>query len=87
MKVFVTAWHYQGGGGFEWFWTPEAADKAFADEQTNVEELRADSWTAYRFDYESPVHTTRESATTEQRDAITREIDEQLDELCAQSRI
>lgn len=50
MKVYVVSWEYDGGGGFDWFYTAEDAAKA-------LEVEKADStWetvSAYAFDAES----------------------------------
>ncbi len=72
--VHVVAWHYDGGAGFDWYFKPDAADAAFETEKQTARELSAESWTAYRFDYQ-PTATTPE--------AITDEIDGQIDHLCS----
>jgi len=72
-RVYVVAWHYEGGAGFDWYLTPEAADKMFEEEKVNCREFKADDWEAYRFDFDAgdPLFPS-----------ITDEIDRDLDELC-----
>jgi len=71
--VYVVAWQYNTGAGFDWYHTPEAADKAFAEEKFNVKARADGNWTAYRFDY----NTTATDSL-----AVTDEIDAELDALC-----
>jgi hypothetical protein len=71
--VHVVAWLYNGGGGFNWFFTSTNADKAFAAERANVIEFKADKWRACRFDYHPKARTHQ---------GVTVEIDNQLDALC-----
>lgn len=71
-KVYVVSWEYDTGGGFDWYHTAEAADKMFEKEKINCNDinLRAENWTAFRFDVE-----VGEQATT---DEITGAIDADL---------
>lgn len=71
-RVFVVAWHYDGGAGFDWYVNAEAADKAFEEEKKNADEFKADEWEAYRFDFDAgdPLF-----------DSITSEIDANIDNL------
>lgn len=71
--VYVVAWDCESSGGFDWYFKPEDADKAFEEEKKNADEFKANQWTAYRFDYE---------AKAEDNDEITQEIDNDLIELC-----
>ena len=75
--VYVVAWQYNTGAGFDWYRTPEAADKAYAEEQVNVRtpSLAAENWTAYRFDVVLPSDVRWGKPVTEY-------IDGQLDTLC-----
>jgi len=54
--VFVCAWEYASGGGFDWYHTAEARDKAFEKEKENCNDplLKKDNWTAFSFDVEIP---------------------------------
>ena len=74
MKVFVVAWHYDGGAGFDWYYTAKDADEAFEEEKENVLTFSADKWEAYRFDFLSECVAP---------DTVTREIDSNLDDLCS----
>ena len=71
IKVFVVAWMFTGGGGFDWYKKPKAADKAFEHEDQSVKDLSDQHWTAFRFDVEV---TSFETATDE--------IEAVLDDLC-----
>jgi len=46
--VYIVAWEYEGGGGFDWYHTKEAADKAREAEKVNEAEL--EDWEAFRYD-------------------------------------
>ena len=72
--VHVMAWSYNGGGGFDWYLEPDAADRAFEKEKENCRELAKDGWEAYRFDFKAgdPLFPS-----------ITNEIDRDLIDLCA----
>lgn len=76
MKAHVCAWDYEGGGGFDWYFTAKAADKAFEKEKGNCldPKLNAGGWTAYRFDVE-----VRDGLTN---DEVTNAIDADLIEFC-----
>ena len=65
-RVYVVAWEYEGGGGFDWYNTPEEADKAY---ETESEQDTIIGQLSYRFDY---------IARDGDRAAITREIDEEI---------
>ena len=73
-RVHVVAWRFNYGGGFFWYPTAEQANSAFEEEFENVDKSR-DDWTAYRFTFDVPTDTPK--------DNITKTIDDQLDELCA----
>lgn len=81
MKAHVCAWSYEGGGGFDWYFTAEAADKAFEEEQGNClnPRLFAEGWTAYRFDVEVQDGLSN--------DEVTNAIDADLIELCDKATI
>lgn len=70
--VYVIAWQYNTGAGFDWYYKEADADKAWQEEKANIIELTDENWTAFRF-----VHKT-----TKNKSAITDEIDAQLDNLC-----
>lgn len=78
MLVFVVAWHYNGGAGFDWYYTADAANKAFEEEKVNAVTFADNDWTAYRFDFNS---------LSSESEAITEEIDSQLDELSENAAI
>lgn len=70
----VCAWDFEGGGGFDWYHTKEAADSAFEKEKENCRQFVDCNWTAYRFDVEVSEGLTN--------DEVTREIDGNLILLC-----
>ena len=76
-RVYVVAWEYSSGGGFDWFFDAPAADRAFVEEKKNVEDpaLARDNWTAARYDVEVAADPRAEP------DKVTREIDAQCCEL------
>lgn len=76
MKVHVVAWAYNSGGGFDWYRTAAAAEKAYEVELRNEKDptLAREGWKAYRFDYE----VTSDKTATE-------EIDWDLIENCEQA--
>lgn len=80
--VHVCAYHSTGGAGFDWYYTAEQADEAFKLECANADEFKDEEWEAFRYDYTlaAPVELTEEG-----RQAITDEIDGQIDELSAES--
>lgn len=82
MIVYVVAWRYEGGGGFDWYYEPRDAEKAWVAELKNVEQFRDSGWTAYKFQYSTGIAATRKTITHDQRNLITRNIDDYLDELC-----
>lgn len=71
--VHVLAWEYDTGGGFDWFFTAEAADKAFSEEKSNCDDptLKRENWTAARY----AVEVTADPTTNAQ--GVTDEIDGQ----------
>lgn len=77
-RVFVVAWQYHTGAGFDWYRTEEAASGAFTEEQINVQQFANENWTAYFFPFDTPFSSTR---------AITHAIDGQFDSLCSQATI
>ena len=71
--VHVIAWEYTngcdaGGGGFDWFQNPALADAAFRAA------VREPNWAYFRFDV---------AVSAKTGEAITREIDRELIDLCA----
>ncbi len=72
-KVFVVAWEYDTGGGFDWYYNAYAADVEFEVEKRNCHDpiLAKENWTAFRFDVE-----------VESFETTTDEIDAKLCELC-----
>jgi glutathionyl-hydroquinone reductase len=72
--AYVVAWKYKGGGGFDWYYTESSADKEFVTEKKNARDLKADRWTAYRFDV--PV------LPDETNEQVTNKIDDDFDRLC-----
>lgn len=74
--VYVVAFEYESGGGFNWYHTAEAAERAYQAELANCDRLTG--WSAYRFNYETE---------NTDADAITAEIDGQLIELCEAATI
>lgn len=76
MIVYVVAWHYNGGAGFNWYRNESAADAAFEREKENAREFALDDWRAYRFDFKTDFATA---------DVITDLIDRDIDELCVGS--
>jgi hypothetical protein len=65
--VYVCGWTYDTGGGFDWYWTEDAANAAYLDELKNEVLVAESQWSAFRFDFRT---------TATDPDAITREIDE-----------
>jgi hypothetical protein len=85
ITVWVVAWQYDGGAGFNFYWDKDDAEAAWVDEVKNTEDpqLKAEGWSAYffPFDYEltEPDDGEDRAALTE---AIVSEIDEDLDMSC-----
>ena len=86
--VYVVAWEYGeripgvpylsgGGGGFDWFFDADAADRAFEAEKKNCTDpaLARDNWTAARYDVAVVADPRLDP------DAVTREIEAQDSEL------
>ena len=69
MKVYVVAWEYIGGGGFDWYYTKESALTEFNAEKEICKEFKEDEWTAAYFEYQSSANEV---------DDITDEIDANL---------
>jgi hypothetical protein len=74
VTVYVNAWQYNTGAGFDWYRRPGDADKAFEQEKDNCDEFRDEGWSAYRFD------VVVDSKMTDEE--ITHYIDDQIDDLC-----
>jgi len=74
--VYVVAWQYNTGGGFDWYRHAHDADYAYGQEKQNVELFKDSNWTAYRF-----------TEVVSSLDAATDEITAQLDELCKAATI
>lgn len=72
--VYVVAWQYNTGAGFDWYRSAADADAAFEKEKVNADELADESWCAYRFDFKAATHLSDER--------ITDLIDGDLDWLC-----
>lgn len=91
-QVYVVAWQYDGGAGFDWYWQASRAAQAFREELENVEKHRDEGWSAYRFNFDTDTnpHADATEITEEirkDRQEITDEIDALLDDLCAQALI
>lgn len=74
ITVYVVAWQYNTGAGFDWYRRPGDADTAYKEEEDNADELAEEGWSAYRFDVAVSAKLSDEQ--------ITEFIDGQLDELC-----
>jgi hypothetical protein len=74
-KVYVVAWRFNTGGGFDWYVYKADADAAWREERLNAESFASEGWKAYRFEYQTRLDVIYE-------DEITDEIGEQLDSLC-----
>jgi len=63
-KVYVVAWAYDTGGGFDWYHNTIDADSAYEKEKNNVSDskLAKENWSAFRFDIDV---TSAETATDE----------------------
>lgn len=48
--IYVCGWTYETGGGFEWYWTEDAANAAYLDELKNESKAAEYQWCAFRFD-------------------------------------
>ena len=77
--VYVVAWHYDGGAGFDWYAEKDAADMAFQKELENVAAFADSEWTAYQFEHVCEYGISNE--------AVTAEIDGDLDGLCLRAEI
>ena len=47
MKIYIVAWEYIGGGGFDWYWEKKIAKKMYQEEKRNEKEFKRTKWTAY----------------------------------------
>lgn len=47
--IYVVAWEYKGGGGFDWYRIEEEAKKAFHVERENESQFSDEHWKAYFF--------------------------------------
>ena len=74
--VYVVAWSYESGGGFDWYVRKEDADLAWRKEKESADDplLAREGWTAYRFEYRPNARTCP---------TVTAEIDEQIIALCS----
>jgi hypothetical protein len=70
-NVYVVAWSYDGGGGFDWYTNLEYAQKAFKEELLNESspELSEENWTA-------TFHVLRVKST--RPDDVTKEVEIKL---------
>jgi len=73
ITVYVVAWQYNTGVGFDWYRRPGDADAAYEEEKGNADEMADEGWSAYRFDY-----VVSSKMSDEQ---ITQLIDSELDDL------
>ena len=74
--VYVNAWQYNTGAGFDWYKEPKDAEHAFELEKINADDLADENWTAYMFCKDVVSYET-----------ATEEIDARLDELCLKAPI
>lgn len=72
MKVYINAWEYNYGGGFNWFPKRKHAELDFKKEQENCKEFSKDNWKAFFLEY---------NTSNNEPDEITNEIDLILSEL------
>jgi len=70
--IYVCGWTFETGGGFDWYWTDDAANAAYLDELKNEVSMAEYQWCAFRFDIRT---------TAIDPDAITAEIDELFDSI------
>lgn len=79
-SVYVVAWEYNGGGGFNWYNNPKRADKAFEEEKRNANnpDFARDGWTAFRFDVKVKSDPSRVKPGGNTDNAVSREIDIRL---------
>ena len=50
MKIYIVAWEYNGGGGFDWYTKKKDAIKAIREERKIEIEFKKDKWTAFYFE-------------------------------------
>lgn len=72
-EVYVVAWEYWGGGGFDWYYDRAAAEEAYEAEKANCEAADADGWTRY--------FTTVPVDPAMTPDEVTELVDEAVEEL------
>jgi len=63
VTIYVNAWQYNSGAGFDWYRRPGDADTAFEEEKNNCIELKAEGWSAYRFNFVVSSKATDEEIT------------------------
>lgn len=61
--VYVVAWEYDTGGGFDWYHSEELADKYFEEEKINCEEFWEDHWEVRQFTCEFSPDLSNEEIT------------------------
>lgn len=66
-RIYIVAWEYATGGGFDWYFTEEAAKKAFKTEKANSKQFKDSNWIAYYCTYDTPTdpHQDKELLTEE----------------------
>ena len=69
--VYVNAWRFDGGAGFDWYYNEADAKRAHAEEQANASAFSSANWQAYFF-----------GAFVSSYDTATDEIDADFDALC-----
>ena len=75
--VYVVAWEYDTGGGFDWYFTSEAADKEFEAEKINCLDanLALENWTAARYNFDTELDPeTQGDEITERIDSVCCEL-------------
>ena len=74
--IYIVAWEYTTGGGFDWYHTAADADKAFEHEKIICDKSEPDLWTAFRLDF---------NTSETDPDLITKAIDLSLEDLLDQA--
>lgn len=72
--VYVVAWDFEGGGGFDWYFNAADQAEAYTTEKYNCAQFADSGWTAYQFNVEVPAELSN--------DEITNFIDDDLLYLC-----
>lgn len=62
-QIFVVAWEYETGGGYDWFNTLEAANTGYENELVNCEVFKEDNWKARQCIIVVPENMTNEEIT------------------------